>query len=107
VRLLAAVIGRFLGDHRKGPSLDTTSAQRQNSALLLRNTLAVLSRWSILLWGVPRARRPSRATTLARQGGVSKEMIPTVIALGLVLERWWRSTLVATALVWPPQLDGS
>jgi hypothetical protein len=34
-------------------------------------------------------------------------MIATVIALGLVLERWWRSTLVATALVWPPQLDGS
>jgi hypothetical protein len=67
----------------------------------------VLSRWSILLRGVPRARRPSRATTLAMQGGVTKEMIPTVIALGLILERWWRSTLVATALVWPPQLDGS
>jgi hypothetical protein len=45
VRLLAAAIGRFLGDHRKGPSLDTTSAQRQNSALLLRNTQAVLSLW--------------------------------------------------------------
>ena len=28
-------------------------------------------------------------------------------ALGLVLERWWRSTLVATALVWPSQPDGS
>jgi hypothetical protein len=62
----------------------------------------------ILLWeSVPRARRPiSWATTLAIQG-VTEEMIPMVIALGLVLERWWCPIFVATALVWPPQPDGS
>jgi hypothetical protein len=43
----------------------------------------------------------------AIQGGVTQGDDPTVIALGLVLERWWGSTLVVTALVWPPQPDGS
>lgn len=28
-------------------------------------------------------------------------MILTLIALGLILGRWWRFTLVAGALVWP------
>jgi hypothetical protein len=41
VRLLAAASPAI---NAREPSLDTTSAQRQNSALLLRNTLAVLSR---------------------------------------------------------------
>ena len=28
-------------------------------------------------------------------------MIPTMIVLGLVFGRWWRSSLVAAAVVWP------
>jgi hypothetical protein len=28
-------------------------------------------------------------------------MIPTMILFGLVLGRWWRSTLVAAAVAWP------
>jgi hypothetical protein len=28
-------------------------------------------------------------------------MIPTMILVGLVFGRWWRSTLIAAAVLWP------
>jgi len=31
-------------------------------------------------------------------------MIPTLIALGLILGRWWRLSLVAAAVAWPVAL---
>jgi hypothetical protein len=31
-------------------------------------------------------------------------MIPTMIAFGLVFGHWWKSTLVAAALLWPALL---
>jgi hypothetical protein len=31
-------------------------------------------------------------------------MIPTMIVLGLAFGRWWKSTLVAAAVVWPAML---
>lgn len=34
-------------------------------------------------------------------------MIPTMIALGLVLGWWWRTALVAAAVVWPTLLVAS
>ncbi|GAB3942327.1 hypothetical protein [Micromonospora vulcania] len=34
-------------------------------------------------------------------------MIPTMILFGLAFGRWWRSTLVAAALLWPAVLLGS
>lgn len=34
-------------------------------------------------------------------------MIPTMIAFGLVLGRWWESALVASAIVWPVLLVAS
>ena len=33
-------------------------------------------------------------------------MIPTMIVFGLVLGHWWRTTLIAAALVWPVILLG-
>ncbi|MFI7482155.1 hypothetical protein ACH9EU_07030 [Kocuria sp. M1R5S2] len=34
-------------------------------------------------------------------------MIPTMIVFGLVLGRWWKSALVASAVVWPALLVAS
>ncbi|MET8311495.1 MULTISPECIES: hypothetical protein [unclassified Micromonospora] len=34
-------------------------------------------------------------------------MIPTMILFGLAFGRWWRSTLIAAALLWPALLLGT
>lgn len=48
-----------------------------------------------------RASRADRGVDARLAGPPEWTMIPTMILFGLVLGRWWKSTLVAAAIVWP------
>ena len=44
---------------------------------------------------------PQEILWLGVLGRPGRSVIPTMIAFGLVLGRWWRPTLLLAAIVWP------